>query len=516
MVVVASWFTVLVATTITEELKRSDERSMVMAAVAAGVTLITMERQGLYARRPTLPRTEEISGVFVAVLGGAAALPVTAAFLDWHIGASEILLGWCAVFAGRIMSRGIFGVVEDEWWADEPTTRVVIVGTGHEARELADLVVDHPEARFRLAGVIGNLAVAERSGVADRWIGPTSRMTELMQAHKATGAIVTATGFRGDQFRSITRELFTCGYDVHLTTGVSRLGQRRFDIRSLAHEPLVVLGRNSIGRRQRASKRFVDVVGAVLILVCAAPVMAITALVIWLEDRGPILYTAPRIGRSGQAFAMFKFRSMVPDAEARKQSIRNRNERTGPLFKMTDDPRITRVGRIIRETSIDELPQLLNVVRGDMSLVGPRPALPEEGAAFDSELRDRFEVRPGITGLWQVEARSNAAFNAYRRLDLHYVENWTLTLDLRILLATAEQVGVSLLLTPLRIARGRQMSTDGVQARAGHASPPETVRANEAVIDLRSREPQGSAGEPNGSGVATRSSREQNPTPTSR
>jgi hypothetical protein len=150
--------------------------------------------------------------------------------------------------------------------------------------------------------------------------------------------------------------------------------------------------------------------------------------------------------------------------------MRASNERTGPLFKVSNDPRITRVGRFIRETSIDELPQLINVVKGDMSLVGPRPALPEEEEAFDEELRDRFEVRPGITGLWQVEARSNAAFNAYRRLDLHYVENWTLSLDLRILLATVEQVVVTLALLPLRAIRRRPPATDGVRTGAATAT----------------------------------------------
>ena len=180
---------------------------------------------------------------------------------------------------------------------------------------------------------------------------------------------------------------------------------------------------------------------------------------------------------------MYKFRSMVTNADELKKKMEAENERTGPLFKMSNDPRITRIGKIIRETSIDELPQLLNVLKGDMSLVGPRPALPEEEAVFDEELRDRFEVRPGITGLWQVEARSNAAFNAYRRLDLHYVENFTLWLDLRILLATAEQVAVSLALAPLRLLR-RGAGTDGIAASpapAGDARPPEAEERTAAA-----------------------------------
>lgn len=492
VVVTAGWGTALVITDITLTLERSNGRSIVMTLIAAVTTLVIMERRGLYAGRPTLPRTDEVSRVFMAVLGGASAVTVASAFLDWSLGAREILLGWALVFSGRMLARGLIRALAAEIPSAASPESVVIVGTGNEARELADLIVDHPEARFVLAGVIGNLAVAERSGLVEHWIGPTSRLIELMHQHEASGAIVTATGFRGAQFREITRELFGSGYDVHLSTGISRLGVGRFDIRSLSHEPLVVLGRNSVRRSHLWVKRALDIVGASILLILTSPLLLLTALLIWLEDRGPITYTAPRAGRRGQFFSMYKFRSMVTNAEELKQQMQDENERTGPLFKVSNDPRITRIGRFIRETSIDELPQLVNVLRGDMSLVGPRPALPEEEAAFDEELRDRFEVRPGITGLWQVEARSNAAFNAYRRLDLHYVENWTIALDLRILLATIEQVVVTLALLPLRLRR-TSTSADGVVCSSPEEAEPsaEVERlepvAEEVVIDLRFR-----------------------------
>ena len=468
-VVAAGWATALVLTNITAEATRSTKRSLVMAIVAIVTTLGVMERRGLYAGRPTLPRTDEISRVFTSVLAGASAVAVAAAFLDWHIGAWELVLGWAIVFAARMFARGLVRALAAEIPGTSNPETVVIVGTGHEARELADLIADHPESSLTLAGVIGNLAVAERSGLVDRWIGPTERLVDLMRQHDATGAIVTATGFRGTQFRSINKELFQSGYDVHLTTGVSRMGEGRFAVRSLCHEPLVVMERAPMMHGHYWMKRVIDIVGGTIALLLASPVMFITALLIWLQDRGPVLYTAPRAGRRGQFFPMYKFRSMVANADQLKQDIREDNERTGPLFKISNDPRITRVGQFIRETSIDELPQLINVLRGDMSLVGPRPALPEEEAAFDEELRDRFEVRPGITGLWQVEARSNSAFNAYRRLDLHYVENWNLALDLRILLATGEQVVTTLALLPLRLIR-RGTQTDGIASPSAATS----------------------------------------------
>jgi lipopolysaccharide/colanic/teichoic acid biosynthesis glycosyltransferase len=168
--------------------------------------------------------------------------------------------------------------------------------------------------------------------------------------------------------------------------------------------------------------------------------MALIALAIKLTDRGPVLFRQKRVGKGGELFNMLKFRSMVVDAEARLAELTADNERVGPLFKLERDPRVTRIGRFIRATSLDELPQLFNVLRGEMSIVGPRPALPDEVAQFDNRLLDRLQMPPGITGLWQVEARDNPHFGAYRRLDLFYVDNWSLNLDLVILVATIEQV----------------------------------------------------------------------------
>ena len=163
---------------------------------------------------------------------------------------------------------------------------------------------------------------------------------------------------------------------------------------------------------------------------------------------------------------MLKFRTMCVDAEAKLAAMEADNQRSGPLFKLARDPRVTKIGHVLRRTSLDELPQLLNVLKGDMSLVGPRPALRKEVEAFPAELHARHDVRPGITGLWQVEARDNPAFDAYQRLDLHYVENWSPALDLVILLGTAEQ----LLMRPFA---SKQRRRDGRRARRRSPPPPE-------------------------------------------
>jgi exopolysaccharide biosynthesis polyprenyl glycosylphosphotransferase len=187
-------------------------------------------------------------------------------------------------------------------------------------------------------------------------------------------------------------------------------------------------------------KSVIDRVGAAVGLVLLAPVLLAIAIAVRLDSPGPAVFSQVRSGRDGRPFRMYKFRTMVPDAESRLASLLERNEGAGPLFKMADDPRITRVGRILRRTSLDELLQLINVVRGEMSLVGPRPALPSETAAYDPWAWRRLHVRPGLTGLWQVNGRSSLSWEESVRMDLRYVNHQSLRLDLSILVSTVRAV----------------------------------------------------------------------------
>jgi lipopolysaccharide/colanic/teichoic acid biosynthesis glycosyltransferase len=177
-----------------------------------------------------------------------------------------------------------------------------------------------------------------------------------------------------------------------------------------------------------------------LLLVALAPVLLACALAVRLDSPGPVLFRQRRVGRDGRAFTIHKFRSMVADAERRLDALAGRNEADGLLFKLRRDPRVTRVGRVLRAWSLDELPQLLDVLRGHMSLVGPRPPLPTEVAGYDAWLRNRLRVKPGVTGLWQVSGRHQLPFEDYVRYDLFYVENWSLLMDLFILLKTIPTV----------------------------------------------------------------------------
>ena len=191
---------------------------------------------------------------------------------------------------------------------------------------------------------------------------------------------------------------------------------------------------------QRAVKRVIDVLVSLAALVVLAPLLLLAALAVKLTSPGPILFGQQRVGMRGRAFHMLKFRSMVSNAEALKAQLLERNERSGPAFKLAKDPRITPVGRFLRKYSVDELPQLWNVLRGEMSLVGPRPALPEEVARYAAWQRRRLSVRPGLTCVWQVSGRNDVSFTSWMVLDMRYIDHWSLAEDLRLILRTVPVV----------------------------------------------------------------------------
>ena len=208
---------------------------------------------------------------------------------------------------------------------------------------------------------------------------------------------------------------------------------------ALPVQNLEVLAREE-GMYVRGGKRLLDVMGSLVALVLTAPVLAFLALLIKLESPGPVLYRSTRIGRNGRPFTFFKLRSMVNGADRHRHHLTHLNEADGPVFKISNDPRVTRIGRLLRTTSLDEIPQFLNVLNGEMSLVGPRPPIPEEVAQYEPWQMRRLGVRPGITCLWQISGRSRIGFQEWMRLDLEYIKHQSLALDLKILLRTVPAV----------------------------------------------------------------------------
>ena len=240
--------------------------------------------------------------------------------------------------------------------------------------------------------------------------------------------------------RHLGWELASRNVGLIMAPALTDIAGPRIHTQQVAGLPLIHVTTPSLEGGQRVAKRLFDVAVSALLIILVAPLMLVLAALVRIDSKGPVLFKQDRVGMEGEHFQMLKFRSMVIDAEARLADLQHRNEGQGVLFKIRDDPRITRVGNFLRKYSLDELPQLFNIFGGSMSLVGPRPPLPREVAAYEHDVRRRLLVKPGLTGLWQVSGRSNLSWQDSVRLDLYYVENWSLAGDLVIILRTVRAV----------------------------------------------------------------------------
>jgi lipopolysaccharide/colanic/teichoic acid biosynthesis glycosyltransferase len=314
---------------------------------------------------------------------------------------------------------------------------VAVIGDSAEVGVAIDLFREHPEiGRVREAVAYpGKATGASREDEERR-----SEDEAVRAGGEAGAAVIVVPGMSSAAVNSLLARLHALGVTTYLHTGVTRTAPARMRTVALPHQVLHQLVPPSHSALQRRAKRGIDVVAGAVLLLLSAPLIAIAAIAIKLGDGGPVLFRQDRVGADGRTFVILKLRTMVVDADQLVLDLRDRNEREGPLFKLDRDPRETLAGRALRKYSIDELPQLVNVLRGDMSLVGPRPALPQETMAFDADLRRRTELRPGLTGPWQVLARDKPSHYLYRELDLYYVDNWTIAGDLVIVGRTATAV----------------------------------------------------------------------------
>ncbi len=414
---------------------------LVAIAFATAASLAMIASQRLYLARVCSVRAVETVRLGRTAILTALLLQAGERRLGIHLSLNEVIGGAAVCFAFLMASRdGYRAWLKAHRRAGRHSRPIVIVGANEEGHDLYHLVGNHPELGFRVCGVVGNPAEVADRGYDVPWLGDINHVVEAVRVAGANGVLVAASSLPSVQLNRVVRDLLVAGVHVHLSSGIRGIDVRRMRAQPMAHEPLFYLEPVSLARWQMVTKRALDLVLSGIGLVLAAPVLGACALAIKLTDPGPIFFKQLRVGQDGKPFTILKLRTMVVDAEARLAELMEKNQRDGALFKLSDDPRVTRIGRLLRATSLDELPQLINVARGDMSLVGPRPALPVEVAQFDEELLARQRVRPGITGLWQVEARDSASFQAYQRLDLFYVENWSVSLDLAILLSTVQTV----------------------------------------------------------------------------
>ena len=314
-----------------------------------------------------------------------------------------------------------------------------VVAVGHELA-VADLVKELGRDRYHGLTVVG-ACVAQPSGCPEvagvPVYGGLDDVTAAVHAFGAdTVAVLACPEMNGIKLRSLAWELEKTGTDLCVSPALLDVAGPRTTIRPTAGLTLLHVDHPQLSGARLVVKGLFDRCAAAIALIVLSPLLIFLALTIRLSDRGPALFTQIRVGRDGRAFRIYKFRTMVVDAEQRKAELLAHNDHDGILFKLRQDPRITSLGIHLRRLSIDELPQLINVLLGDMSLVGPRPALPAEAEQYADHVRRRLVVKPGLTGLWQVNGRSDLTWEESVRLDLRYVENWSFALDLQILWKT--------------------------------------------------------------------------------
>jgi exopolysaccharide biosynthesis polyprenyl glycosylphosphotransferase len=402
---------------------------------------------GLYLARVSSVRSAELAALFrVSVgicIGGWLAARAALEGVWWGAAVLASVLAFVLLAA----TRNAFAVwLKSRRKAGHYCRRILLIGRDEASDELLELVLDQPELGYRVVGHVGPSADTYADFGVER-VGSYADVQEAVRHQGANGVIVAASALGNWALRVSLCEMVEAGMHVQVSTGLQGLDHRRLRASTVGYEPVMYLEPSATTTWwEREAKRAMDLVLAGVGLLFALPVIVLAAIAIKLDDHGPVFFRQERIGRFGKPFHLFKLRTMVVDAESRLQELEARNQRTGPLFKSASDPRITRVGRFLRATSLDEVPQLINVLKGEMSLVGPRPPLASEYEQFDEELQQRQQLLPGITGLWQLEARDNPSFRTYRRLDLYYLRNWSLSLDLMILLLTAYTVVTSVVL----------------------------------------------------------------------
>jgi exopolysaccharide biosynthesis polyprenyl glycosylphosphotransferase len=301
-------------------------------------------------------------------------------------------------------------------------------------------IKSQPNIGYHLVGYL-----EDRSGNSPRQIhhphlGNIDELQGIVQKHHIHQVILALPFWQNGRLPELVQACRNLRIDFRIAPDLYALSFDRVDVLQFSGVPLLGLKEVSIKGWNLALKRALDVALIVLSAPVSVPFSLLVALLIRLDSPGPALFRQQRIGKGGKQFTCYKFRTMVADAEARRAALEALNEADGPIFKMRRDPRVTRMGRFLRRSSLDELPQLWNVLRGEMSLVGPRPALPSEVELYEPWHRRRLEVTPGMTGLWQVLGRSNTTFDEMVQLDIYYAENWSVSVDMRILLKTIPAV----------------------------------------------------------------------------
>jgi exopolysaccharide biosynthesis polyprenyl glycosylphosphotransferase len=319
--------------------------------------------------------------------------------------------------------------------------RIIIAGAGEVGRRVMRTIVARPDLGYAIVGYVDDNPDKGQGKVGRfKGLGSIDDLPNVIDSEAVDEVIVTLPWNYHRRILSILRECARRDVTARLVPDLFQMSLSRVEVSDLGGVPLVEIQEIAFNRAELVVKRAIDLAGALALLAVGWPLLAIIAVAIKLDSPGPVMFRQLRVGQNHKPFSRYKFRTMRVGAELEVESLRDQNEADGPLFKIRRDPRVTRVGQALRRTSLDELPQLFNVFRGEMSLVGPRPPIPEEVEHYQAWHKRRLAVPPGMTGLWQVSGRSELTFDEMVLLDLYYIEHWSPWLDFSILLRTIPTV----------------------------------------------------------------------------
>lgn len=375
----------------------------------------------------------------------AMALVVLYSFLQrFYPSRLLFIYAWLLIIALLVGKRLLLRFARERlWMRGIGVDKVLIIGAGRAGERLMQWLLSQPRLGYQVVGFVDEVpppdgwAIAtDRRVVRPRYLGVESDVGALVREHGIDEVIIALPTTSQARIMTIVNQCRAAEVEFKLVPDLFELAMDRVNIHDVAGLPLIALKPAEIAGFNYAIKRAIDLLVSTLVLVVGAIPMALIVLAIRIDSPGPVLFRQVRVGRNGRHFICYKFRTMVRNAEQLQSELQKAHNVDSRLTKLKDDPRRTRVGKILRRTSLDELPQFFNVLKGEMSVVGPRPPVPAEVADYDEWHLGRLLVTPGLTGLWQVSGRSNLTFDEMVRLDLYYAENWSPWLDITIMLRT--------------------------------------------------------------------------------
>jgi exopolysaccharide biosynthesis polyprenyl glycosylphosphotransferase len=321
------------------------------------------------------------------------------------------------------------------------TRDILLIGTGRRAQEFLSMIARHREWGYRVIGLLDKDPEMVGKKVAGYTVmGTIPDLPTLLETHVVDEVVIVVPRVWLKDVEPCVLYCEAAGVPATLSTDFFELEIAKGIPREFEGWTYLTFETSRLRHSEFFLKRLFDIIFSSLALILLSPVFLAVAIAVRIGSPGPVFFGQLRCGKNRRPFKLYKFRSMIPDAEAHLEKLRERNEMSGPVFKMEDDPRLTKIGKFIRKTSLDELPQFWNVLKGDMSLVGPRPPLPKEVEQYQTWQRRRLSMKPGITCIWQVSGRNNIDFEDWMKLDLQYIDHWSLWLDLKIILLTAKAV----------------------------------------------------------------------------